>query len=205
MVADYQYMNHIVNAQTKGQAEQRSQAGSSPIPTTTQNNTVSVSSGASTMRKAIIAIVVVLIAVVIVYAIANLAGIRALHTTTSIYYPGNTTLNPSTSNLNGASCGDFVVSQSNFNTLTNGTCYWNGGPLSVYYGSGNSGSINLSVTNTRTGISLVALYSNKTCSTYTGTYNLTAGQYLIEFVDGKGNGTCGNAFVGLSNITAQTT
>ncbi len=210
MVTNYQYVNYIVNAQTTGQAGQQPGTNSPPAPSTTQNNAISVSSGASTTRKVIITVVAVLIAIVAVYAIANSAGNGAPPTTTtspttspttSIYYPSNTTLNPSTSNPNGTSCNDFVVSQSDFNTITKGTCYWKGGPLSVYYGSGNSGSINLSITNTRTGVSMVALYSNKTCSTYTGTYNLTTGQYLIEFIDGKGNGKCGNAFVSLSNYT----
>ena len=221
MATDYPYVNHIINTQSTGQ-EQQGTAGAQPTSSKSQNNSTSNPSGTPLTRKAAIAVVAVLIVIVAVYAIANSVGNKAppitttlsttsinttttINPTTSIYYPSNTTLNPLTSSPNGTSCENFVVSQSGYNTVTKGTCYWNGGLLSVYYGSGNSGSINLSITNTRTGISLVALYSNKTCSTYTGTYNLTAGPYLIEFIDGTGKGNCGNAFVGLSNYTAPTT
>ena len=47
MVADYQYMNYIVNAQTTGQAGQQPGTNSPPAPSTTQNNALSVSSGVS--------------------------------------------------------------------------------------------------------------------------------------------------------------
>ncbi len=214
---DCQYINGILNTQSVSR-EQRGTIISRGAQSNSgnQNRLIRISPMKPFTGKAAItiiaAIVVVIIAIVVIYEVVNYSRSTALPSTTisfvtslpatSTYYPNNTSLNPSISSPNGAPCNGFTVSTSAYITTVKGECVWSGGTLSVYYGSGNSGSIDLSITNADTGTTPIALSSNTTCSTYTGTYDLPAGHYIVEFSNGAGKGSCGNTFVRLSNSSA---
>jgi len=118
--------------------------------------------------------------------------------------------NPGTSSANYTSCNNFVVAttaQSYYgeHTAATGMCTWNGGVLNIYYGSGDSGAVNFTITGSD-GVTYAELYPYSTtwCNSYYGATYLPAGTFTVKEVVGRGGGACGAAFVELNGSTSTT-
>ena len=109
--------------------------------------------------------------------------------------------NPTSTSVNGSSCGNFTLSSPFFSSQVYGECSWGGGNISLTYAGGDSGYASISITG-QNGKSYFSKSTTDRGECYAGYATnivyLPAQKYTISLGTGGGGGDCGNAFVTLS-------
>jgi len=101
------------------------------------------------------------------------------------------------SSANYASCGSFILSDSNFSNSISGICTWNGGALNVSIAGGNSGYATVSIVGSD-GKTYFSEGTAARCLTSSGSFYAPAQQYTVKLSTGRGGGNCGADVVALS-------
>lgn len=107
---------------------------------------------------------------------------------------GTTTTNAATTSmLPSQPCDTIIFTASTYNTSSNTVCVWNGGPVGIWVGAGNSANETMTIV----GAQDHKLYLNQTssfkCLTFYSNYTLPAQNYIVSFHAGPAG----------TNITSQ--
>ncbi|MGC8669824.1 MAG: hypothetical protein ACP5TL_01570 [Candidatus Micrarchaeia archaeon] len=110
----------------------------------------------------------VILAVIVIILVANIPGANSL-----------------------SSCSNLSITIPGLGVAKNISCYWVGGNLSLYVGTGQSGWANIKIV----GQDGITYFSNSTtnwCLTKMATIEMPSQDYTINVLTGKGGGNCQN-------------
>ncbi len=93
-------------------------------------------------------------------------------------------------------CNGYSYNNPNYNAqVTAGECYWTGGDLTDWVSGGNAGYADITLVGLSNGASYFGQGTTGRCYTFIGIDNLPEQNYEVEFGEGGGGGSCGNAAV----------
>ncbi len=102
-------------------------------------------------------------------------------------------------------CNGYSYNNPNYNAqVTAGECYWTGGDLTDWVSGGNAGYADITLVGLSNGQTYFGQGTTGRCYTFIGIDNLPEQNYEVEFGEGGGGGSCGNAAVKF-NTTAPLT
>ncbi len=123
-------------------------------------------------------------------------------TSTTIYMDGPITETADYESI--PDCNGYSYSTGAYQTSYTGECYWTGGNLNEWVAGGNSGAAHGTLVGLSNGDTYFGQGTNGRCYTFIGIDNLPEQNYEVEFGDGAGGGSCGNAGVEFNTVAPLT-